>query len=113
MATTSYSMTNAASAISSGASLANAVKPVMSHGGSVGSATGWMGPAKPFVIVDYPNIAKAQNQKDWQGYPTFRGSQIGGFNGYTQFEAVKLKATKATQEEQEEILSLLKGGVFL
>ena len=113
MATTSYGLTNAASAISSGASLANAVKPVMSHGGSVGSATGWMGPAKPFIIVQYPNIAKAQNQKDWQGYPTFRGSQVGGFTGYTQFEAIKLKATKATQEEQEEILSLLKGGVFL
>lgn len=113
MAVSSYGMTNAASAMSAGSGVAASLKSNISHGGAMSSSGGWLGPGKPHLIVSYPNIVKAHNQKEWSGYPTYRGYTVGGFSGYTQFEAVKLKATKATMEEQQEILELLKGGVFL
>ena len=106
-------VTNANGSVGGLASLVNASKPSISRGGAMGSGGGWLGPGKPFLITTYPNLCTAHQQKELEGYPTFRGSTVGSFSGYTQFEALKLKATKATQEEQTEIIKLLKAGVFV
>lgn len=104
---------NASGVVGGLSSFVAAAKPSFTRSSSMGSGGGWLGPGKPFLITTYPNLCRASQQQELEGYPTFRGNTIGGFNGYTQFEAVKLKATKATQEEQEEIIKLLKAGVFL
>lgn len=106
-------LSNASGSVGGLASMTAASKPSISHGGAIGSGGGWLGPGKPFLITSYPNICRAHQQQELEGYPTFRGSMVGSFSGYAQFEAIKLKATKATQEEQEEIIKLLKGGVFI
>ena len=106
-------LSNASGAVGGLASMTAASKPSVSHGGAIGSGGGWLGPGKPFLITSYPNICRAHQQQELEGYPTFRGSMVSSFSGYAQFEAIKLKATKATQEEQEEIIKLLKGGVFI
>ena len=106
-------LSNASGSVGGLASMTAASKPSYTHGGAIGSGGGWLGPGKPFLITSYPNICRAHQQQELEGYPTFRGSMVGSFSGYAQFEAVKLKATKATQEEQEEIIKLLKGGVFI
>lgn len=110
---TGFGMSNSGGAMTSTSAMAASLKPAMSRGGSASSCSGWLSPGKPFLIVKYPNIAKNHNQQTLEGYPTFRGTNVGDFSGYTQFDAVKLKASKATQEEQQEIIRLLKGGVFL
>ena len=107
-------ISNASGTVGGLASSVAASKPSISHGGSLSAGGGgWLGPSKPFIISTYPNICTAHKQQELEGYPTFRGSMVSSFSGYAQFEAVKLKATKATQEEQEEIIKLLKGGVFI
>ena len=106
-------LSNASGSVGGLASMVSSSKPSYSRGGAIGAGGGWLGPGKPFLITTYPNICKAHQQQALEGYPTFRGSTVDSFSGYAQFEAVKLKATKATQEEQEEIIKLLKGGVFI
>lgn len=106
-------LSNASGSVGGLASMVSSSKPSISHGGAMGAGGGWLGPGKPFLITTYPNICTAHQQQALEGYPTFRGSTVGSFSGYTQFEALKLKATKATQEEQEEIIRLLKAGVFV
>ena len=113
VASAAAGISNSSGMVSGLASTVSALKPSYSHGGNIGSGGAWLGPGKPFLITSYPNICKSSQQLEMEGYPTFRGLSIGSFSGYTQFEAVKLKATKATQEEQEEIIKLLKGGVFV
>lgn len=106
-------LSNASGSVGGLASIVAASKPSFARGGAMGCGGGWLGPGKPFLISTYPNICTAHQQQELEGYPTFRGSTVGSFSGYAQFEAVKLKATKATQDEQEEIIKLLKGGVFI
>ena len=106
-------LSNASGSVGGLASMVAASKPSFARGGAMGCGGGWLGPGKPFLISTYPNICTAHQQQALEGYPTFRGSTVGSFSGYAQFEAVKLKATKATQDEQEEIIKLLKGGVFI
>ena len=91
----------------------SSIKPDYKHGGGLSGNSGWLGINVPYLIVTYPNQALPTGQMMLEGYPAFKYMIIGGFNGYAEFESVKLKATKATKSEQEEILTLLKGGVFI
>lgn len=106
-------LSNTNTAISSGTSMLSSIKPAYAHSGSLSGNSGWLGIHTPYLIVTYPNRAIPEGQLALEGYPAFHYASLGSFRGYTECESVKLKCPHASDKEQQEIISLLKGGVFV
>lgn len=67
-----------------------------------------------YVIIDRPEPAVPEGYAEMQGVPAHLGGTVGGFGGWTEFEAVDLSSvTQATQAEKEQIIRELKAGVFV
>lgn len=88
-------------------------KPQLSRTSSLSADAGMMSNYTPFLMVERPEQAIPKNYNQLNG----RVSQIGGtvskFSGYTEFSSVDLSGIPCTDSERDEILSLLKGGVFV
>lgn len=67
-----------------------------------------------YVIIDRPEPSVPEGYAEMQGVPSHLGGTVGGFSGWTEFEAVDLSSvTQATQAEKEQIIRELKAGVFV
>lgn len=67
-----------------------------------------------YVIIDRPEPSVPEGYAEMQGVPSHLGGTVGGFGGWTEFEAVDLSSvTQATQAEKEQIIRELKAGVFV
>lgn len=67
-----------------------------------------------YVIIDRPEPSVPEGYAEMQGVPAHLGGTVGGFGGWTEFEAVDLSSvTQATQAEKEQIIRELKAGVFV
>lgn len=67
-----------------------------------------------YVIIDRPEPSVPEGYAEMQGIPAHLGGTVGGFGGWTEFEAVDLSSvTQATQAEKEQIIRELKAGVFV
>lgn len=67
-----------------------------------------------YIIIDRPEPSVPEGYAEMQGVPAHLGGTVGGFAGWTEFEAVDLSSvTQATQAEKEQIIRELKAGVFV
>ena len=82
------------------------------HSGSVSGSSGMLGVRIPFVDIEYPNQSLAENYKHYVGYPANLSGKLSEFTGYTEVEKV-IVSIEGTDEELAEIISALKGGVYL
>lgn len=81
--------------------------------GSLGSNAGAMGIRKPYLIIKRVESADADGYNEFYGYPTNKRVNLSQLTGYVRVKDINLSGTNATEDEQNEIVTLLKEGVIL
>lgn len=81
--------------------------------GSLGSNAGAMGIRKPYLIIKRVESADANGYNEFYGYPTNKRVNLSQLSGYVRVKEINLSGTNATEDEQNEIVTLLKEGVIL
>lgn len=81
--------------------------------GSLGSNAGAMGIRKPYLIIKRVESADANGYNEFYGYPTNKRVNLSQLTGYVRVKDINLTGTTATEDEQNEIVTLLKEGVIL
>lgn len=103
-----------AGGVAAAASVAvNDGKISVERSGNISSAGGLLAPKRPFLIVSSPRICKPKNQHTFEGYPSYITAVIENCSGYLQIEVAHIKNIRATDEEMDEIKSLLLSGVIV
>ena len=97
----------AANALSGGA------KANTSMSGSLSSNAGAMGIRKPYLIIKRVEPAEADRYSEYYGYTTNKLVKLSQVSGYVRIKDINLSGTNATEDEQNEIVRLLKEGVIL
>lgn len=113
---TSLTQSSSHSSSLSASSVADAVfarKPQIDRSGVVSSAIGFLGIQKPYLIIRRPVACIPRYQNNFLGYPSFRYHKVGDLSGYVEMEEIHLEHIPATENEVEEIYSLLKSGVII
>ena len=80
---------------------------------SIGSNAGAMGIKKPYLIINRLSSYNANAYQKMQGYPSNKTAKIGSLKGVAKIKECHLEGIPATDEELEEIYTLLKQGVIL
>lgn len=88
--------------------------PIQSEG-SASPQCGMLMPNKCYFIIEYPKTIMSQNPDYGHliGYACRKTGQIGEFLGFSKFENVTLNISHCTDAERNEIISLLKAGVYV
>lgn len=106
----------AAAATGLAASTANTalnMKPNISHSGSMGGSAGMMNIKYPFMIFDCPHTAIPTKQYEYTGFPSNKIVKLSSLSGFATIQAINLSVAGATDQECDEIKSILQGGVIL
>lgn len=81
--------------------------------GTLTPATGLYSPQTAYLIVNRPKTAEPSTFKDKQGYTSCYAGTVSNFTGFLQCAAVEIPATGTmTEQEQQEIINLLTGGIY-
>lgn len=105
---------SAPTAISGMASNAiNALKPNIQKSGAMSGTGGLMGVQIPYLICSRPRQAVPANQNAYTGYPSNITATLSSLSGYTEVEKIHLDGIPCSDEELNEILSLLESGVII
>ena len=91
----------------------NGMKPNIEKSGSMSGTGGMLGIQTPYLILTRPRQCLPASQNTFLGYPSFITASLGDISGYTEIENIHLDGIPCTDEELNEILSLLKNGVIL
>ena len=94
-------------------STALSAKSSVQHSGTFSSNYGAMGSKKPYLIIRRPIVVNATNFNLEYGYPAHKRVTIGACTGYLRVREVNVVSATATDEEKQEIESLLKAGVYV
>lgn len=93
--------------------VAGGTKASVAMSGSLGSNAGAMGIRKPYLIIKRVESADANGYNEFYGYPTNKRVNLSQLTGYVRVKDINLSGTNATEDEQNEIVALLKEGVIL
>lgn len=89
-----------------------ATKPSISHGSGLAGNSGFLGIKTPYLILTRPNLCLPSGQNSFIGYPTYISIQLSELSGYTEVENIHFNNFSGTDEEQSEVINLLKSGVI-
>lgn len=105
----------AASGIRSASSFVGNMSHSVERSGSITSNAGAMGVKKPYLIIVRNRTYDPAYYNRFYGYPANTTVLLGDkyVKGYTKVKDIHLEITSATQQELNEIETLLKGGVIL
>lgn len=81
--------------------------------GNISANSGFLDNMKPYLIIERPIQSLANNYNKFVGYPSNITSTLGQLSGFTQIESVISNGLTCPQAEQDEIIRLLKEGVYL
>ena len=87
--------------------------PDVQTSGQLSSNTGALGAEYPYVVLHFPVQSMPSGFIYQNGYPSDVNVQLSAISGYTEVAKIHLDISGATQEELNEIESLLKAGVIL
>lgn len=90
----------------------NSLKPTVEKSGAMGGTGGMLGVQTPYIILTRPRQAVPSSQNVFTGYPSFITTKLGDLSGYTEVYKIHLENIGATEDELNEIESLLKSGVI-
>lgn len=86
----------------------------VAHSGSIGANAGAMGGKIPYLIITRPKPYNANNYNNFYGYPSNKTIKLSSCTGYTRIKDIHLEnISRATDDELNEIESLLKEGVII
>lgn len=105
-----------AGGITAAANTANNVianKPRVSQSGNMSGSNGLLGIQIPYIFLERPRLCVPSSQNAFTGYPAYITYTLGSLSGFTQVQDVKLNNVGCTDEERNEILTLLREGVIL
>lgn len=102
-----------ASAVAGSAMNTLGAKVTTSRSGSTSGNSGLLDNMKPYLIIERPIQSLAQNYNHFEGYPSNITYSLYELSGFTQIEEVISNTLTCPQMEQDEIINLLKGGVYL
>lgn len=84
------------------------------HSGAIGSNAGACGIRKPYMIITRKRAYDAENYQHYYGFPSNKHIRLGTCKGYTQVKSCHVESIyRATDNEKQEIESLLKEGVII
>ena len=98
--------------ISSGANSAVNSKPTIQRSGSMGGAAGLMALQKPYVIISRPRMCVPSNMNHYYGNMVYVTKNVNQLRGFTLIDSIRLDGIPATQNERDELLSILRQGVI-
>lgn len=84
----------------------------IAHSGDLSANAGIMALRTPYLIIGRRNSYDANAYNELYGYPANKTVYLGNCSGFTRVKAGFLRS-KATEEEKQEIMDLLKKGVIL
>ena len=104
--------------ISAGQDLSEAVSGAMSktgvkQSGSLGANAGALGIRIPYLIITHPVAYDAIQYNTQYGFPLNETVTLGSLHGYTRVKDIHLSGIPCTDDELEQIESLLKEGVII
>ncbi len=91
----------------------NTIKPSVEKSGAMGGMGGMLGIQVPYLILTRPKQALPRSQNKYIGYPSFITKKLSDLQGYTEVESIRIANINATNDELNEINSLLRNGVVL
>lgn len=91
----------------------SAAKPAISRSGGFGGSSGLMGHQVPYLILTVPRMCTPGDQDQMIGYPSYVTKTLGDLSGYVQVDTIHLAGIPASRAEQDEIVALLREGVYL
>lgn len=88
-------------------------KTKVERSGSLAAAAGYMGILKPYIIRAIPQQVLPTNYKMLEGYPANKAGSLSQFRGtgLNTVEAIQLEGFTGYDSEQDELISILQGGV--
>lgn len=82
--------------------------------GTLTPTAGLYAPQIPYLIINRPILAEPDGYKEKHGYSSAYAGKVSEFSGYLECMEVKLNADNTMSEnEQNAIISLLKGGIYV
>ena len=88
-------------------------KPSLHRTSGASSTGGLLGIKKPYVIIERAIQSLPESYNHFNGYPSNITTYLYSLSGYTEVEEIIVSNFKCTQKEQDEIINLLKNGVYL
>ena len=104
---------NASASIGSGLLDIMMSKPTVERSGSLGSSLGLMSVQKPHLIKIIPRQSIPKQYKEICGYPSNITATLGSLRGYVQVDKIHISGVTGTDDERNEIITLLNGGVLI
>lgn len=104
-----------AGGVTAAANTANNVianKPRVSQSGNLSGSNGLLGVQTPYIFLERPRLCVPSAQNAFTGYPAYITYTLGSLSGFTQVQDAKLNIG-CTDEERNEIMTLLREGVIL
>lgn len=102
----------AVSMLSSAANTAMNSKPTIQRSGAMGGSAGLMSYQKPLLVITRPRMSVPDKLNKFVGLTTNVTMKLSQVKGFTQVEHVHLSGIAATQDEKDELMSLLRQGVI-
>ena len=91
----------------------NASKTATERSGTAGASAGYLSVQYPYLLKTVPQQSLPENYKDLEGYPSNIAGPLTRFSGFVGVETIDLNGIAATKSELDEILSLLREGVYI
>ena len=90
-------------------------KTKVERSGSLAAAAGYMGILKPYIIRAIPQQVLPTNYQILEGYPANKAATLSQFagSGLNTVEAIRLTGFTGYDSEQDELISILQGGVLV
>lgn len=88
-------------------------KPITQRAGNMSNSGSYVGIKTPYLIITRPIQSLPKNYADYVGYPSNITAYLYQLEGFTKISKVITNTLNCTQEEQDEIITLLKNGVIL
>lgn len=90
-----------------------AFKPKLQRTRANGSTSGFMCVQTPYIVKHVPIQSRPDAFMELNGYMSDISGKLGDFEGYTEVETIRLENVAAYEDEINEIISLLQGGVIV
>lgn len=104
----------AGAALAAGAAaLSGRMAANISRSGQFGANAGALGGRKPYLIIQRPVQYTEFNWNVYRGIPANKTVTLGSCSGFTRVRDIRLDSLPLTDEEKEELMSILEGGIII